>query len=156
MADLEAHSGQVALGDVRCDSIKAHLWRRRVGMLPAESQWWYGTVGEHFKTTEGEWFTELGFDKDVANWEVARCSTGEKQRLALLRLLCMRPQALLLDEPTASLDRDSVQRAEAIIRAYRKEHEAPVIWVSHDPEQIRRVADRHFELAGKTLLRGEL
>ncbi|UCE90636.1 MAG: ATP-binding cassette domain-containing protein [Pseudomonadota bacterium] len=153
VADLEAHRGQVALGDVRCDSIKAHLWRRQVGMLPAESQWWYAGVGEHFQATDGEWFKQLGFDNSVASWDVARCSTGEKQRLALLRLLCIRPKALLLDEPTASLDRNGVQRAEALIRSYRKEQQAPVIWVSHDPEQIRRVANRHYVLEGKTLVK---
>ncbi len=95
---------------------------------------------------EPEWLEQLGFSGQVLEWEVRRCSTGERQRLALLRLLANRPRALLLDEPTASLDPAGVGRMEALLEQYRIRHGAAVLWVSHDPEQIRRVATRHFEL----------
>jgi hypothetical protein len=76
----------------------------------------------------------------------ARCSTGEKQRLALLRSLMQGPAVLLLDEPTGNLDQDSTRRVEALLDDYRQQQSAALLWVTHDPEQIRRVARRSFTL----------
>ncbi|HHL45245.1 MAG TPA: ATP-binding cassette domain-containing protein, partial [Gammaproteobacteria bacterium] len=146
IADLDPHQGTVWLDGRSCDSFPAPEWRRQVGLLPAESRWWYERVGEHMGRLEPEWLEQLGFSGQVLEWEVRRCSTGERQRLALLRLLANRPRALLLDEPTASLDPAGVGRMEALLEQYRIRHGAAVLWVSHDPEQIRRVATRHFEL----------
>jgi energy-coupling factor transporter ATP-binding protein EcfA2 len=84
----------------------------------------------------------LGLGSDVLQWQVQRLSTGEKQRLAILRLLANRPRALLLDEPTASLDRENVDRAEGLLLEFCRDHKAPIIWVSHDPGQLERVAER--------------
>ncbi len=95
---------------------------------------------------EPGWLEQLGFAAQTLEWEVRRCSTGERQRLALLRLLANRPRVLLLDEPTASLDPASVGRMETLLERYRVEYSAAVLWVSHDPAQIRRVASQHFEL----------
>ncbi len=97
----------------------------------------------------------LGFGPEVLDWEVARLSTGERQRLALLRLLGNAPQALLLDEPTAALDPASRARVEAVVADYRRKREAAVLWVSHDPAQIGRVADRHYRLEDGRLQPGE-
>jgi len=82
----------------------------------------------------------------VLGWEVARCSTGERQRLALLRLLQNRPQVLLLDEPTASLDAENVSRVELLIERLRKTDGLVVLWVSHDALQVERVATRHLQI----------
>ncbi len=128
------------------------MWRHQVGMLPAESQWWHDTVGAHFSTTHLDHFTALEFDADVLHWSVS-LSTGERQRLALLRLLANRCKALLLDEPTASLDAENVRRVERLIAAYRSETGAAVLWVSHDSEQERRVADRRTRLSEGQLLK---
>jgi ABC-type iron transport system FetAB ATPase subunit len=146
VADLDPHEGQVLLDGVACDTTDAPTWRRRVGMLPAESQWWHDTVGPHFSSTDLAHFGALGFDADVLRWHVSRLSTGERQRLALLRLLTNSSKALLLDEPTASLDAENVRRVEGLIAEYRSETGSPVLWVSHDPEQERRVADRRTRL----------
>lgn len=156
IADLEPHSGTALLDDTECSALKAPAWRRRVGLLPAESAWWYERVGAHFEAPRSDWFTRLGFPADVLDWEVGRLSTGERQRLALLRLLCNQPQALLLDEPTASLDPEAVGRVEALIAEYHTEHAAPVLWVSHDPRQIARVARRHYRIADGQLQEASL
>ncbi|WP_462321304.1 ABC transporter ATP-binding protein [Halochromatium sp.] len=83
---------------------------------------------------------QLGFGADVLDWDVQRLSTGERQRLALARLLHNRPQALLLDEATANLDPTNRQQAEHVIETYRRTERAAVLWVSHDPDQRRRLA----------------
>lgn len=146
IADLEIHDGQVLLDNSECTSFSGSEWRRRVGMLPAESAWWYDRVGEHFEVVDEQALAQLGFDPDIVDRKVARLSTGERQRLALLRLLAGRPRALLLDEPTASLDPKNTRRAEQLLARYRQQERAPVLWVSHDPRQMKRVCDRRLHL----------
>lgn len=146
VADLIPHVGDAQLDEQKCSEMKPSQWRRQVGYLPAESHWWSERVGDHFPVPPADGFSKLGFTPQVMDWQVARLSTGEKQRLALLRLLANQPRALLLDEPTASLDATNVRNAEEMIRDYRMKHNSPVIWISHDAEQVRRVADRVFEL----------
>jgi putative ABC transport system ATP-binding protein len=93
----------------------------------------------------------LGFGREVLDWEVRRLSVGERQRLGLARLLQLKPKALMLDEPTANLDGENTRIVEEIVRVYREARKAPVIWVSHDGEQIRRVAGRAFVMKDRRL-----
>lgn len=150
IADLIPHEGDAAFNNHACSETYPVVWRRRVGLLPAESYWWADRVGVHFEQLTAQckdtWFAQLGFTKEVMDWEVARCSTGERQRLALLRLLCQLPQVLLLDEPTASLDPTSVHGVEDLLATIRQESSIPILWVSHDEQQIKRVASRHLRL----------
>lgn len=145
-SDLDPHDGEAYLDDVACSEFPATDWRRRVALLAADSYWWRPTVGEHFPAGCDPDLSALGFLPETLGWSVERLSTGERQRLALLRLLCNQPQALLLDEPTANLDAESTLRVEQLIRDYRRRHRAAVLWVSHDAAQIRRVADRVLHL----------
>lgn len=148
IADLDPHGGVVALDGVAAESMPGHEWRRLVGLLPAEPFWWAERVGEHFTEVAPSLLEALGLTAAALDWEVARCSTGERQRLALARLLQNDPPVLLLDEPTAALDPESVTQVEALLARYRQEHDAVVLWVSHDPAQRGRVASRHFRIVG--------
>jgi ABC-type phosphate transport system ATPase subunit len=76
---------------------------------------------------------------------VASCSTGERQRLALLRALALVSPVLLLDEPTGALDPHAVAQAEALIRR-RLEAGTTVIMVSHDPAQADRMGSMRGHL----------
>jgi ABC-type iron transport system FetAB ATPase subunit len=147
IVDLDPHEGRVFLDDLDSSSIDAPSWRKTVGLLPAESQWWCDTVGPHFSEVDRDRLETLGFSEDVMSWTVSRLSTGERQRLALIRLLINRPRALLLDEPTASLDPSNVGQVETLLEDYRKQMNAPVLWVSHDPAQAERVGDRRVEIS---------
>lgn len=146
LADLDAHEGDVLLNGESSTQIKAHLWRQRVGLLPAESQWWGERIGDHFAAVEPVLLEELGFGAEVMDWEVSRCSTGERQRLALLRLLQNKPDVLLLDEPTASLDAENTGRVEGLIAKQCRQQGTAVIWISHDPSQAQRVASRRLKI----------
>ena len=151
LADLDLAEGVVLLDGTDRNEIPAPQWRRQVGWLPAEASWWFDFVGEHFSNVRKlsaenfQCLETLGFQRDVLNWRIDRLSTGEKQRLALFRLLLNEPKVLLLDEPTAALDVSNVWKVEEVISNVRKTTGAAVVWVSHNPEQIARAADRHLE-----------
>ncbi|MDH5600477.1 MAG: ATP-binding cassette domain-containing protein [Gammaproteobacteria bacterium] len=146
IADLIEHEGEAYLDEKKCSEINPVLWRKWVGLLPAESAWWHDQVGDHFQPVKDDYLDKLNLPAGSLDWEVSRCSTGEKQRLAIARLLQLKPKALLLDEPTASLDAESVKRVETVIKNYVDEFNVPVIWVSHDNEQIKRLAHRVFKI----------
>ncbi len=149
LADLDLHRGEVKLGKTSASEVPAPQWRRLVGLLPAESFWWFDRVGEHFDCRAQvlePWLGQLGFSIDVFTWQVARLSTGEKQRLAIVRLLQYAPRALLLDEPTASLDAANIRNTENLLLDYCRSEQVPLLWVSHDPAQLERVADTLFFL----------
>ncbi len=149
IADLDPHEGQVLLDNMPVTQFTAPQWRKRVALLPAESQWWQDEVGAHFPTEECPWFEPLGFGTETMRWQVSRLSSGEKQRLALARILMNKPRVLLLDEPTASLDANNVITVERLIDEYRHTTDAAVLWVSHDAQQATRVGNRHLQLTTK-------
>ncbi len=149
IADLDLHKGRIWLDDHEQATIPAMEWRSRVGLLAAESAWWSEKVSDHFVNVDHEALKRLGFDKECLGWSTERMSSGEKQRLALLRLLSMQPEILLLDEPTANLDAEATGKVEALISDYLQGHSASVIWVSHDLKQLERVTTRHYSLDEK-------
>jgi len=144
IADLDPHDGEVRLSGMPADSIAPPDWRHQVGLLPPESSWWLPRVADHFHAGALLPLAEVGLADAILDQPVARLSSGEKQRLALLRLLANRPRVLLLDEPTANLDPENTRRVEALIAAYRESRGAAIIWVSHDRAQAARVCDRHY------------
>lgn len=146
LVDLDCNQGQVRLQGEAREHITPTLWRKRVALLPAESRWWSTTVAEHFPAGHIESLAELGFAADTAGWQVDRLSSGEKQRLALLRVLANRPDVLLLDEPTANLDAENISRVEGLVRQYLDDTQASCIWVSHDRFQCDRIAARTLEM----------
>jgi ABC-type iron transport system FetAB ATPase subunit len=151
IADLDPHEGEVWLDGSACQVTAASLWRRRVGLLPPESSWWLPRALDHFSDGQPRSLEALGLDSKLSGEPVSRLSSGERQRFALLRLLANEPQVLLLDEPTANLDAVNTRRVEAVIADYRRTRQAAVIWVSHDPAQIERVAERHLQVCDGTL-----
>jgi len=153
IADLDLHRGEVYLDGASCSSLPAPAWRRSVSLVVAESQWWSAEVGEHFEQgVDADWLERLGLPEAAMGWELSRCSTGERQRLALLRTLMQAPAVLLLDEPTGNLDQESTRRVEAVLAEYRLQRQAALLWVSHDAAQVKRVAQRSFTLDHGRLL----
>jgi len=145
IADLDPNQGLVRLEGRDRSAIPGPEWRRLVGYVPAEPGWWAETVGEHFRdwTAATAVLAKLGFPEEAKSWPIARLSTGERLRLALVRALIIRPKVLLLDEPTATLDAASVATVEDLI-ATRLRAGLAVLWVTHDAGQARRIARRQL------------
>lgn len=149
IADLDPNEGTVTLDGESRGAIPADAWRRRVAMVPAESGWWADRVGAHFAPggDTAAMLAAIGLP-DALDWEVSRLSTGERHRLAIARALLLAPRALLLDEPTAALDRDATAGIEALIAA---RGDLPLILVTHDRAQADRLAARRYVMAGGRL-----
>jgi ABC-type multidrug transport system ATPase subunit len=147
IVDLDPNTGNVVVGGRTREAMPANEWRKLVALVPAESGWWADRVGDHFPA--GSDATQLIGRVGLAGsmeWEVGRLSTGERQRLSFARALCRKPQALLVDEPTASLDDHATGLVEDLIRGCCGEGMA-VLLVTHDRRQAERMAKRVLRMS---------
>jgi len=147
IADLEPHQGNVCLDGCSLLDMEPPQWRRQVAMLPAESQWWRARVIDHFQSLDDRTLHSLDLPTDIVQRPVALLSSGESQRLALLRLFQNQPRVVLLDEPTASLDQSATHAVEMLVKEYARKTGACVLWVSHSADQMQRLAGLRFELS---------
>jgi ABC-2 type transport system ATP-binding protein len=101
---------------------------------------------------------ELLQEFDLAHLRHTKCgllSSGEQTRAALAKALLNRPQLLLLDEPTASLDPSAAQLIRAKIKRLATEEDCGILWTSHNMNEVEAVCDRVLFLSrGKVLLEG--
>lgn len=73
--------------------------------------------------------------------QVPQLSGGERQRVALARALMSAPELLLLDEPLAAIDVERRRRILPYLEKVRDELGVPIIYVTHDPSEVRQVAE---------------
>lgn len=149
IADMDPGTGGVALAGQGREAFAAPVWRSKVVYQAAEPAWWALTPLPHFPKSEESRVTELmdrlGLDPGLLHADIPRLSTGERQRLALIRSLVRSPAVLLLDEPTASLDHASTLAMEALLQTQLAAGLA-IVMVTHSREQAERMGSRHFEM----------
>jgi ABC-2 type transport system ATP-binding protein len=96
---------------------------------------------------------------DLRRLRDTRCgilSSGEQTRVALAKALVNRPQLLLLDEPTASLDPAAARGVRELIRELARDEGCGILWTSHNMYEVEEVCDRVLFLShGKILLEGD-
>jgi ABC-type iron transport system FetAB ATPase subunit len=93
----------------------------------------------------------LGLDGLDRERRFDRLSGGEQQRIALIRSLTPGPRVLLLDEPTASLDPESVADVVDLIREWcHEDADRAFVWVSHRGEEVRELVTASMALAELT------
>jgi molybdate transport system ATP-binding protein len=73
--------------------------------------------------------------------DVPQLSGGERQRVALARALMSAPELLLLDEPLAAVDVERRRRILPYLERVRDELSVPIVYVTHDPGEVRQLAD---------------
>ena len=89
----------------------------------------------------------LGFTVEMMDGDVGALSGGWKMRVALARILLMRPDAMLLDEPSNHLDLESIIWLEEFLKAY----DGAILMTSHDREFMNRVVSKVIEIDGGEL-----
>jgi ABC-2 type transport system ATP-binding protein len=101
---------------------------------------------------------ELLEEFDLSHVRHTKCgvlSSGEQTRAALAKALINKPQLLLLDEPTASLDPSAAQIIRAKIRHLASDGDCGILWTSHNMYEVEAVCDRVLFLSrGRVLLEG--
>ncbi len=149
IADLDPSQGQVWLDGQERQGFTGPAWRRQVVYSAAEPGWWHETIAPHFAAAPPRQVTDLiaalGLSPALLGMAVARLSTGERQRLALIRALLADPRVLLLDEPTGALDPEATARTEAVLRA-RLATGTTLVLVTHSAEQASRLAARRLRM----------
>ena len=82
--------------------------------------------------------------------QVPQLSGGERQRVALARALMSAPELLLLDEPLAAVDVERRRRILPYLERVRDELMVPIIYVTHDPAEVRQLAEHVVILDERT------
>lgn len=157
LADLDPAQGQIFLDGAERGALSGPEWRKRVRYAAAEPGWWGETPREHFAQDAGldKLVSQLGLKAAQLDQSIAQLSTGERQRMALARAVYDQPSVLLLDEPTGALDAKATAQAERVIkRQLKKGH--TVILVSHDPNQVKRLAGRKLTIRGGKVRMGRV
>ncbi|MYM24008.1 ATP-binding cassette domain-containing protein [Duganella sp. FT135W] len=157
LCDLDPNTGEILLDGAPRSGMSAPEWRAQVVYQPAEPAWWLPTAGAHFKPHQiqrvHELLPQLKLTPTLLEHEVSRLSTGERQRMALIRSLACNPKVLLLDEPTAALDPESVSATEALLRR-EIDADMSLILVTHSTAQAQTLGQRHMTMRDRALHEG--
>jgi putative ABC transport system ATP-binding protein len=155
----EPTSGDVLLDGQNYRELPPVELRRKIGFLFQQTYLFEGTVADNVRFASPDLSDEqvaellelVKLRPAFASKTVDNLSGGEKQRVALGRLMATNPEVMLLDEPTASLDPTATDGIEKLVRRISEERCMVTLMVTHEPEQAVR-------MGGETLLlvRGKL
>lgn len=148
---LEPTAGEVYLDGTPTSRMNPLTLRRRMGMvfqLPAlfgasvEEAVQYGPRLAGEEADVGDLLEAVGLDASFGGRDPQSLSVGQQQRVSVARALALRPEVLLMDEPTSTLDEAARRRLEGLIRDLNGRTGLTILLVSHDLAQVERVADR--------------
>lgn len=140
--------GTIRLRGIDVSDIDPRELRRRVGMIFQVPVMFEGKVRENLAyglddargNAAEEELATVGLDRSFLDRPATALSVGQAQRVCIARALLRRPEVLLMDEPTSSLDRDAVALIERLVKRLR-DNGLTIVFVTHDLQQARRVAD---------------
>ncbi|MFW5718648.1 MAG: ABC transporter ATP-binding protein [Halanaerobium sp.] len=151
---ITADQGKIFYQDKNIESYDPVSLRREVVMLPQDPEIFKGSIRDNFKITEE--IADNDISQNLNYQELLRkvsltqklddnagnLSGGEKQRLALARVMLLEPKVLLLDEPSSSLDKKTEEKIIRMVVDYVRENDRTLIMVTHSPEIAEKFADR--------------
>lgn len=165
IASLEhADEGEIRLNNVSQCEMDPRKWRMKVCYVAQQSVMLQGSIEQNLKTVSmlhripyedklvHRLLPCLGLEHLDLGKRAEELSGGEKQRVALLRALLLRPEVLLLDEITASLDGGSKLMVEQVLRDWHDEEGTTMIWITHDIDQARKMSGSVWFMGEGTLL----
>ncbi|EKF75609.1 ABC transporter [Alcanivorax hongdengensis A-11-3] len=118
LADLLPWQGEMELHGRSVWAQTPVQWRRQVVYCSTENHWWLPRCADHFLHDPRTDMDSVGLDPALLERAPAQLSSGQRQRLALLRALDRQPTVLCADEPCANLDDHSRARVEARLEAF--------------------------------------
>jgi putative ABC transport system ATP-binding protein len=148
---IEPTAGEIYLDGEPTSGMNPLQLRRRVGMvfqIPAlfgatvEEATLYGARLAGRSADAGRLLEMAGLAASFKDKAPQNLSVGEQQRVSIARALALEPEALLMDEPTSALDEATRRRIEDLIRELNASLGLTIVLVSHDLDQVERVADR--------------
>jgi putative ABC transport system ATP-binding protein len=166
----EPTGGSILLDGRSIEQMDVEVLRRSVNMVQQQPAMLEGTVEENLRfgpELAGVPEEEIGsrirdaiadasLDERFLARRADRLSGGERQRVAIARAHAMRPEVLLLDEPTTALDPRTTRSVEDAIVGLKKTRKFTMVIVTHDVEQSQRLGDRTMLLRrGKVVAVGE-
>jgi putative ABC transport system ATP-binding protein len=167
----EPTSGTIFIHGQDYREIPPQQLRRKLGLVMQQPYLFPGTVADNLRFGPAAQGNALAEDEiqnllagvDLAGFadrDVSKLSGGEAQRVSLARTLANQPEALLLDEPTSSLDEAARIEVEETILAVLNSQDVTCILVTHDRGQVQRMANRVIllkagELVDDKLLEGD-
>ncbi|MEA2000667.1 MAG: ATP-binding cassette domain-containing protein [Actinomycetota bacterium] len=157
-------TGRIMFRGDDLETIDPQTLRRRVGMVFQRPVLFAGTVRDNLMAADGV-ATDEALIEALAQVELNAgfldrigddLSGGEAQRVCLARALMCRPEVLLMDEPTASLHPAASKTLETTVLRLNAKSNVDVIWVTHDLDQIERLAQTLVVLAsGRVIYAGD-
>ncbi|KAA0235427.1 MAG: Glutamine transport ATP-binding protein GlnQ [Acidimicrobiales bacterium] len=157
-------SGEVRFRGTPLDELDPLVLRQRAGMVFQRPTVFAGSVRDNLRVADPHASEEAmqrsleraSLDAGALDRTADELSGGEQQRVCLARTFITGPETLLMDEPTSALDPQATRAIESVAESTAAGG-CPVVWVTHDLSQMRRIADHIVVLMeGRVVRHGPL
>lgn len=150
---LSPAAGEIYINGISIDQYEPVELRQLVGIALQSAPMVAGSVYDNLdlplalqnkKLDEAEAFSlleDVGLEKEFLQRSVKDLSGGQRQKVSIARTLVNKPQILLLDEITSSLDRTSLKEIEELIVKINRKYGTAIIWITHNLQQALDIGD---------------